>query len=253
VAGTGGASGSGGQRVDGGACSGGFSDDFSGAALDPCWTILNGNDPANPLIDVSVNGGALHLQARPTPDGVWFGGSTRSLVYKLVTTNHFKVTATVHPRQRTDVTAIPTHQLHVGGLMARNPSSQGGATENYLFVMAGHTEGNDGVAHQGIEVKTTTNGSSVWDEPDWPSNDADLRICRLGSDFYLYKRVPGTTTWMLSNQSRQAAPVSRPDMPDTLQVGMALNFSANSDLQVAFDYITMSATPPATVDDCTTD
>jgi hypothetical protein len=256
--GVGGAPGTGGRKVDGGgdgpaSCTGGYSDDFSGADLDPCWTILNGSDPANPLITTSVSNGALHLQARPTPDGVWFQGSTRSLVYKLITATHFKVTTTVHPRKRTDLTSVPTHALHVGGLMARNPSSQGGTTENYLFVMAGHTEGNDGVVHQGVEVKTTTNGASVYDEPDWSSNDADLRICRLQSDFYLYKRVPGTTAWVLSNETRQAAPVSRPDLPDTLQVGMALNFSSGSDLDVAFDAITLAPDAPATVDDCTRD
>jgi len=255
--GTGGATGTGGLRDAGGdtttACSSNvYGDDFSGTQLDPCWTVLNG-DSSTPLITWSISNGSLHLTAQPTPDGVWYQGSTRSLIYKTVTAMRFKVTTTVHPRKRTDLTAVPTHELHVGGLMARDPASHGGNTENYLFVMAGHPEGNDGVVHMGTEVKSTTNGTSVWDEPDWPANDADLRICRIDSDFYLYKRVPGTTTWMLSNQTRQAASVSRPDMPATLQVGMGLNFSSGSDLDVAFDQIVMSPNAPATQSDCTTD
>jgi len=120
--------------------------------------------------------------------------------------------------------------------------------------MAGHPEGNDGTVHMGTEVKSTVNGASTWDEPNWPSNDADLRICRIQSAFYLYKRVPGTTTWMLANETGQAAPVSRPDMPETLQVGPALNVSGpNNDLDVAFDQVVLSPNTPATASDCTTD
>jgi hypothetical protein len=60
-------------------------------------------------------------------------------------------------------------------------------------------------------------------------------------------------TWVLSNQMNQAAPVSRPDLPETLQVGLALNFRGpTNDLDVAFDDITLGATPAA-VDDCTRD
>src|SRR5947207_15804020 len=44
------------------ACAG-FSDDFAGGALDPCWKTLNGPEAIDPLVAVSVAGGALHLQA----------------------------------------------------------------------------------------------------------------------------------------------------------------------------------------------
>jgi hypothetical protein len=213
---------------------------------------LNGT-ASTPLITWAIASGALHLTAQPTPDGVWYQGATRSLVYKMVSARRFKVTTTVHPRKRTDLTAVPTHALHVGGLMARDPASHGDTTENYLFVMAGHPEGNDGVVHMGTEVKSTINGVSTYNEPDLSGNDADLRICRIDSAFYLYKRVAGTTSWVLSNQGGQAAAVSRPDLPDTLQVGMALNFSASSDLDVAFDQIVMAPDAPATTDDCTRD
>jgi hypothetical protein len=253
---TGGDTGGSTTATDGGAdvaagCAG-FSDDFSGTTLDPCWTTLNGAGSSNPLLLPYLSNGALHLQAEPTPDGVWFQGSTRSMVYKVVTAMRFKVTTTVHPRKRTDPTSVPT-QLHVGGLMVRNPSSAGGATENYLFIMCGHPEGSSGVAHQGIEVKSTTNGGSAYKEPDFPANDADLRMCRIDGNFYLYARPAGTTTWTLIDQAGNAMPVSRPDLPATVQLGMALNFSAGADLDVAFDQITMAATPPATAADCTAD
>jgi hypothetical protein len=242
----------GGTDAPAGCASKPYSDDFSGTMLDPCWTVLNGS-ASSPFIMTYETNGALHLQAMPTPDGVWYQGSTKSLVYKLVTAMRFKLTTTVHPRKRTDMTSPPTQQLHVGGLMVRNPSSMGNATENYLFIMMGHPEGNSGVEHPGIEVKSTVNGGSAYKEPDWGAIDADLRMCRIDSNFYLYARVPGTATWTLISETGAAAPVSRPDLPATVQLGMALNFSAGADLDVAFDQITMSATAPATPADCTSD
>jgi hypothetical protein len=82
---------------------------------------------------------------------------------------------------------------------------------------------------------------------------AELRMCRLRDELYLYKRVPAGT-WMLANQLDQAGPVTRADLPETLQLGMSLNFGgAPTDLDVAFDAIMMAATPPASVADCTSD
>jgi hypothetical protein len=232
-------------------CTTGFSDSFGGSALDPCWSVLNGPGSATPIIDVSVTGGALHLTAIPNHDGVWFQGSTRSLVYKTLAANRFKVTTTAHPRKRTDLGTPPTIALHVGGLMVRNPASHGGNTENYLFIMVGSNEG----AQPGVEIKSTIDGSSEFREPIWNNPDAaQLRVCRIDSNFYLYKRAPGSPTWILANQVDQAAPVSRPDLPETVQVGLALNFSGGAnDLDVAFDDVVLAPTAPATVDDCTAD
>jgi hypothetical protein len=230
-------------------CATGFSDDFSAAPLNPCWMTLNGT-AAMPLIDISIASGALHITARTGQDGVWFQGSTKSLVYKLLTGYYFKVTTTAHPRKRTDANVAPTNALHVGGIMARDPSSHGDNTENYLFTMVGSNES----AQPGVEIKSTVNGQSVWQEPTWATPlAAELRMCRIKSDFYLYKRAPGAATWVLSNQMNQAAPVSRPDLPETLQVGLALNFRGpTNDLDVAFDDIVLGASP-ASVDDCTRD
>jgi hypothetical protein len=225
-----------------------FSDDFAGSQLSSCWTVMNGG--ASPIIQLSQAGGALHLQAISGSDRRWYNGGTGSLVYQTVTAWNFKVTTTVHPRKRTDSNAAPTIDLHVGGLMVRDPSSQGGTTENYVFLMAGSNE----FSQPGIEVKSNTDGVSVWAEPVWSSPlVAELRMCRLHDDLYLYKRVPAGT-WVLANHLDQAAPVTRPDLPETLQIGMSLNFGgAPTDLDVAFDGIAMSATPPVTVADCTTD
>jgi hypothetical protein len=231
------------------ACS--FSDDFGGSALDPCWSVLNGSGSASPLIQVAVSGGALHLQAIPGQDGVWYQGSTKALVYKLVTGNRFKVTTTARPRKRTDSGQPPSAALHVGGLMVRDPSSHGGGSENYLFIMVGSNE----AAQPGVEIKSTTNGASIFAEPEWSNPAAaELRICRIDASFYLYKRAPGASVWILANEVNQQAPVVRQDLPATVQVGLALNFSGGSnDLDVGFDGVDLAPTAPATPADCTSD
>ena len=182
------------------------------------------------------------------------------------TSTNFKLTTTAHPRKATAATMLPTKDLHVGGLMVRNPSSNGGNTENYLFLMVGHSEQNNGTVHQGTEFKTTVNGCSDFNEPDWGagamSPDAQLRICRIGAAFRLFKRIPGDATWTAAMPPAMAcagnavagAVLTRTDLPETLQVGLALNFSAPSDLDVAFDDFTFVALPAgASATDCTVD
>jgi hypothetical protein len=253
-----------GPASEAGGCGASLSDDFSGAQVNSCWMLLNGT-AGNPLIVTSVAGGALHLRAMGNQNGVWFQGSTKSLMYKVITARNFKVTTTAHPRKATAATALPTKDLHVGGLMVRNPSSAGGATENYLFAMVGHSENNNGTVHQGIEFKSTVGGCSNWNEPDWGNQadapDAQLRICRLGADFRVYNRVPGTAAWTpapppmgCAGNMVQTGVLTRNDLPDTLQIGLGLNFSSPSDLDVAFDSFDFVALPAgAGPPDCTTD
>jgi hypothetical protein len=181
-------------------------------------------------------------------NGVWYQGSTKSLVSKSISSPRFVITTTARPRKRTDGTAPPSTALHVGGLMVRNPASNGGMTENYLFIMVGSNELNQ----PGVEVKSTTNGVSVFSEPTWSDAlGADLRICRFDASFYLYKRVIGAPTWTLQSQTGAAAAIARPDMPNIVQAGIALNYSGpTNDLDVAFDAITIGPTP-GQVADCT--
>jgi hypothetical protein len=267
---TNGGSASGGTNSGGGVNAGGagsgctFNDSFDGASLSDCWTVLNGT-PQAPLITTTVSGGALHLSAHGDLNGVWYQGSTKSLVYKLVSEASFKVTATMHPRKATNAALLPTKDLHVGGLMLRDPASHGGASENYLLFMAGHSENNNGVVHQGVEFKSTINGCSDWNEPDWDAGateqDAELRICRLGAAFHLYKRVPGATAWAAAmppsgcpGNAVQSNVLTRSDLPATVQVGLGLNFSSPSDLDVAIDAITLVPLPAnATATDCESD
>jgi hypothetical protein len=209
---------------------GALSDDFSGAAIDSAWQIINAGK-----IDVTVTGGALHV--RPTQSLLWFNASQGALIHKTVT-GDFKVTATVHARKRTDPTQAPSTRIHLGGLMARDPD---GPPENYVFIVVGID-----VDDQSVETKTTIKGASTYVGPSWPVPDADLRICRSGAQFRLYKRAPGAAAWTL------ATSYQRPDLPATLQVGPNVYApTARPDLDVAFEQVDFA--PVASPDDCTRD
>jgi hypothetical protein len=182
-----------------------LSDTFGGMSLDPSWTVLHPE-----WVSVSVHDKPLYLQ--PNRSVLWYGSSQGILVYKLVTGN-FKATATVHARLASNPALPPNANIHLGGVMARSPVSP---PENYVFGVVGQAE----MGHLAIEQKSTTNASSVFSETAWPSADADLRLCRVGSTFQIWKRTVATPPWVMQ------ASFNRPDLPAELQVGP--NCYANS-------------------------
>jgi hypothetical protein len=111
--------------------------------------------------------------------------------------------------------------------MARNAqgTDQGG-DENYTFIVVGRDE-ND----VSVETKSTTNSVSDYEGPSWPSADAELRLCRLGSTFHFYKRAVGASSWELAKS------YERPDLPAELQVGPNAYTAISPDLVVSFDEV----------------
>jgi hypothetical protein len=205
-------------------------DDFSGDRLDPSWGQLN-----TAKVDLAVRDGALHLA--PTQSLLWFNNSAGALVSKLVTGN-FKASATVRPRKRSEPTQVPTDRIQLGGLMARNPA---GGRENHVLIAVG-VDAND----HSVDTQTTVNGSSIYVGPSWATADAELRVCRLGSDFRLYKRVPGAASWTL------ATTYTRVDLPARLEVGPIVHAAADKpDFDVAFDEVRFA--PAATPEECAQD
>lgn len=200
-----------------------LSDDFSGAALDPSWTLLHDD-----VSDVSVANGSMSLTM--TGPRLWFESGSAPLLYKLVT-GDFKATARVHARKRSNAAEPPDGQFHLGGVQARDPAADSGGQENYVFIVVGR-DGN-GLS---VEHKNNVDNQSMYMGPDWPSADAELRVCRVGSTFRLYKREIGASAWML------AATFERPDLPATLQVGGNAYGNQNGmvDLVVSFEEITFA-------------
>ena len=206
-----------------------LSDSFDGASLDASWTVFN-----DAALDATVEGGSLHLEL--TAAALWFQASQGTLVHKSVT-GDFRVTATVHARKTSSPADPPDDTIHLGGLMARDPASDAGM-ENYVFIVVGFDE-ND----VSVETKSTTNDASDYVGPMWPQTEAELRLCRVGSSFRLYKRPVGGTTW------EEAITYDRPDMPATLQVGPNAYSLTMPDLTVDVDEVTFARV--SSVADCT--
>jgi hypothetical protein len=200
-----------------------FSDEFDGTGLDPSWQVFRPE-----LVDLTVGAGALSIT--PNQRVLWFDESQGALVHKRIT-GDFTVTATVRARSAAAPAQPPSMPIHLGGLMVRSAVPVGqGNLEDYVFIVAGYD-----VNDLSVETKTTVDGSSTYEGPSWPSGDAELRICRLGATFRLYKRAIGAGTWTL------ARTYTRNDLSGAVQVGP--NAYANSDspdLVVSFDQVVFS-------------
>jgi hypothetical protein len=225
--GSSGTTGSGGSGAGGSGGAGGggdaLSDMFDGPSLDASWTIFKPSVSA-----VSIEKSALVVEM--TQAALWFEASQGQLVYKLVT-GDFKVTSRVHARKTSSPADPPDGNVHLGGLMARDPIGvdKGGA-ENYVFIVVGRDE-ND----LSVETKFTRNSMSDYIGPSWPSGDAELRLCRIGAQFNLYKRPIGSTTWELAIADTHGM------LPSTLQVGAVAYTLGGPDLTVSFEEVVFAA------------
>jgi hypothetical protein len=197
------------------------SDRFNGRTLDRSWSTVQPD-----LVSARVRDGALSLTLRGP--ALWFNASVGVLMFKPVSGN-FKATTTVRTRSQSEPDEPPTAAIRLGGLMARDPASDETQRQNYVHIVVGN--GPDGVL--AVEHKTTANNNSVYEAPPWPSSDAQLRICRVGSTYSMFARPLGSKAWQL------AASYERPDLPETLQVGADV-YSPNAppDLRARWNEIT---------------
>jgi hypothetical protein len=208
-----------------------MSDEFNGASLDSSWNLIRGE-----LLDISVSGGELHLVANQY--SVWFELEVGAALWKGVA-GDFKATTSVKARKESNPSEFVGAEYQFGGLIAYNPQTTD--QHNYVFVVVG-----DRRYYLAVETKSTTNSSSRVDGPEWPSGDAELRLCRVGSKFYLYKRAIGATSWI------EAASYDRPDLPETLNVGpFAYAYTREPDLRASFAYVSIE--PVSSANDCTVD
>ena len=108
--------------------------------------------------------------------------------------------------------------------------------ENYVFIVVG--DDGDGLS---IETKNTIDSLSKYNGPSWDAAEAELRLCRVGQTFNLYKRhVNSTENWI------SAASFERPDLPQTLQVGLNIYSDSTPDLQIRYDHIKLDHVATAT-------
>lgn len=204
--------------------SGCLDDDFEDGVLTG-WNLYRPQDAS-----VVETGGVLRIE--PVANTVWFQGSTSIFVWKEVT-GDFKVTSHVVVRRLPpNEGSPPLVAFRLGGIMARDGASVSG--EDYVFIVLGADD--DAVS---VEAKTTDDSQSTYDgTPVVAGGEADLRLCRIGSEFRYYYREPAGV-W----QAHSVIPsVMRPDLPAVLQVGpVAYANNASPDLRVAYESVDFSA------------
>ena len=182
------------------------------------WSLFNPQ-----AVDINVENDALILTLKHR--ALWFMQQRGVLFHKLVN-GDFRITANVYAAKNSNPSRPPggDGSVQLGGLMARNGN---GGLENYVFIVLGD-DGN-GLS---VETKNTLDGFSEYDGPSWGSAEAELRLCRFGQTFKLYKRhIDSNETWGL------AQTIARPDLPDTLQVGVNIYTDNTPDLQVRFEQL----------------
>ena len=183
------------------------------------WSVFNPQ-----AVEIVTDNAALILTLKQR--ALWFMEQRGVLLYKLID-GDFKITADIHTAKKSDPNQPPggDGSVQLGGLMARNGTP---GRENYVFIVIGD-DGN-GLS---IETKNTTDILSVYKGPAWDSADAQLRLCRVGQTFNLYKRhVNVNEAWALAES------FERPDLPVTLQIGLNIYTDNKPDLQIRYDNIT---------------
>jgi len=162
---------------------------------------------------------------------VWYQSWRGPMAFKEVA-GDFVITSEVHITDRddlgdSDADDVPDDaQFSLGCLMIRTPRDiQDPATdwtagsgiddgtnngENYVFLSMGYGATGNNFS---FEVKTTRNSSSQLELTSMDSKTATLRTARIGDSIITLYQLPGQD-WVVHRRFR------RPDMPQTLQVGI---------------------------------
>jgi hypothetical protein len=186
------------------------------------WQVIN---PGS--VKISVDDGALVM--RLTAHALWFNRDKGVLFYRDVT-GDFRADATVRTSKASDPSMPPGQDgtVQLAGLMARAEVP----TENYVFIVSGSI-GNS----TGLETKTTESSQSIYIQRGLPTGgDAELRLCRIGTTFYLWWRhADSKEDWT------HMSTLDRKDLPATLQVGANIYTDASPDIVARFENLTIEA------------
>ncbi|MDF1745712.1 MAG: Calx-beta domain-containing protein [Gimesia sp.] len=166
---------------------------------------------------------------------VWFDDWRGPMVYKEVT-GDFVITSQIHITDRDEIGGSDSDnvpgdgQFSLGGVMVRTPRditdplsdwapgsrADDGTNdgENYVFLSFGYAYAN-GANEFGLEVKTTRNSASQLEVIGLGQdiNTITVQTARIGDSIITMYQIPGQA-WQVRDR------FSRPDMPETLQVGL---------------------------------
>jgi hypothetical protein len=183
---------------------------------------------------------------------IWFSDTSGSMLYAYVA-GDFMVESKVTANLRSDIAQLSNTTYSSAGLIVRDPASVPGKMR-WLVYNAGFQDG-----YFGTELKTTRDAAagfsfealvsgnsslSTWfsNKIEGSSNEAQLRICRVGPEFRFYIRPTGENAWREETRTSstvragsdaavpgllQTGPIrlQRTDLPGMLQVGVMANTS----------------------------
>jgi len=184
------------------------------------WQLLNPQ-----AVQVSLEDGAVVLDL--VRSALWYNDRKGVLFYRDVS-GDFRASATVRTAKASDPSAPPGQDgtVQLAGLMARTADP----AENYVFIVSGSIG-----TSTGLETKTTESSQSIFIQRGLPTGgDAELRLCRIGSTFYLWWRhVDTNEDWT------HMSTLDRKDMPPTLEVGANIYTDGKPDIVARFEHLTI--------------
>lgn len=188
-------------------------DDFDGPKLADTWREIEGTKP-------HVQDGQLVME--PTNNESWYMEDRGMMVFTEIE-GDFMATAHVSAGNRFG-NGPPDQEYNVAGLIARNGSA---ASENWFMIAIGREK-----KRLVTKAEPTENSFSNPEFEDASTSEGELRLARLGNDFYLLSKLAGDR-W----DSRRVNRFTLHDAPRTMQVGLAAGAYESADLRAEFDYI----------------
>ena len=213
-----------------------LSDEFNNASTLSDWTALASNDTTATTIDIDTSeADKLVIVPAVFNQNGWFASSIGPYLYKEVT-GDFIVTSHIIAGNVNDHDTPPTGSYNSAGFVIRDPAStMPQSPQNWIMYNVGAQVYDDTAGHTlATEAKTTVNSSSVLTlrpTASATSNAGQLALCRSGSTFYAFKWMDDEAGWTLEEA------MSRPDLPETLQVGTVVNGWTSANLRAQFDYV----------------
>lgn len=207
---------------------------------------LTGDDPV-PYSELSVDpadGGWLRIVPRGRG---WFEEHRGALLYQDVT-GDFAVVARVEVSRLSEPSQNPQTELRIAGLLARDPAGID-ATERWILHDVGAQLEWLGTATKSTapNVDNTASVTTLRFE-ELPANVTRtaglIGICRVGSTFRFHRRLDGESSF------GGPADFDRPDLPNTLQVGVFSGQWPEETIDVLgrFDWVRFET--PASLADC---
>lgn len=214
-------------------------DEFSDSSTIADWNI---SYPGSAAIDIAATT-PDSLTIIPSAQAVWFNDAVAPFLSKTIT-GDFIVATRVHARRSSDPALPPNRQYHAAGILVRSPVSTPNATprnQQWISYDLGYQATSTGSMARNTVSSTSLLSPSIPGDPS-----GEIRVCRLGNVFHLFRRLDTETVW------RETNTYTRPDLPISLQVGLHVGaWGTPPDLRAEFEYVRFAV--PSTLADCTAD